>query len=53
VGNEKLGRIRVLYSVVAGVLCIVLLFVKKSQKTPSRELELAVRRLEEMTGELK
>ena len=49
----KIGRIRVLYGVVAGVLCVVLLFVKKSQKTPSGELELAVRRLEEMTEELK
>lgn len=49
----KLGRIRVLYGVVASVLCVVLLFVKKSQKTPSGALELARRRLEEMTEELK
>ena len=49
----KVGRIRVLYGVVAGVLCVVSLFVKKSQKTPSGALELAVRRLEEMTEELK
>lgn len=48
----KVGAIRVLYGVAFHVLLVVLVFRKKSQKTPDGELELAAKRLDGLTAEL-
>lgn len=43
----RAGRWRLLFGIVGGGATIVNIFLKKTQKTPKKELELAIRRLEE------
>lgn len=43
----RAGRFRLLYGLVEGKAIITNLFLKKTQKTPKRELELAQKRLKE------
>jgi phage-related protein len=43
------GRIgRVVFSIVSGEMALLHAFVKKTQKTPAREIDLAMRRKKEL-----